>query len=270
MLATSNGDISCKSNGLLRPFLVERSALILSSFQNQPALPVLPATRLHLDLLLSQATLDLKSIAAVVLDDVGACLQLFRANRGARGAADQRTGRIEECVIHLGRKGLRQALSSVFPMEGRPRCRAVEQLWTRARLAAALSGTMAACFPEIRPSDAHLAGLLHEAGRIPALLGWTSRDLDLDDPVAVGRAMAREWALPAFVSPTLLLASIPRQSTTQLQRIVTVAWDLSNAICNRQPLPQRGIQRTPGGRSGSPVQGKSETSALPALRLVCF
>ncbi|HZD33413.1 MAG TPA: HDOD domain-containing protein, partial [Candidatus Angelobacter sp.] len=201
-----------------------------------------------LDLLLGQRALDLQAIVGIIQSDVGACLQLLRVTRARRGESESSVGLIEECVIQLGRLGLRRETRSAFPVAAGPRYEAAQQFWTRAWLSAELAKTMASHVPEVRPADAHLAGLLHKAGRIPELLGWTSQDLDFTDPVATGRAMLREWALPAVVGPTLL-SSGPRQPACLLQQVVVMASNLANAICNRQRLSGRATDALAGVRT---------------------
>jgi hypothetical protein len=269
MLATRDTDTTPTPTIGHGPFLVRRTGGVRRILSSHPAIPVQPETRLQLDLLLGAATLDLPAIVNLILRDVGACLQLFRSSSTKHDSSGTRASRIDECVIHLGRTGLRQAMSSVVSTEPGQRYEAIRQLWARARLTAALSETMAARFPELRSCDARLAGLLHEAGRIPILLDWTSRELDFDNPATVGRAMVGEWGIPAFVEPTLLLASRKaRQAVSLLQQVVVVAADLANAICSRQPLPRGGIQMTPASGPKATGHGKPGVAALPAPRVV--
>lgn len=243
MLATSDTDTIRETGGHPRPFLLDRGVATPRFFQQHPAVPVLPATRLQLDLLLGQPALNLQAILGVILNDVGASLQVSRAASRGTGSCDPRTGRIKECIIHLGPKGLRGATAATFSLADGRRNEAAQQLWTRARLTAELSQTMAGRMPRIDPSDAYLAGLLHESGRIPALLGWSSNQIDVNDAAAVGRALAREWGLPAFVGPTLLLSSGSLQPASRLHRVVAIAWEMSNAICSGHPLPKQAPQR---------------------------
>ena len=89
---------------------------------------------------------------------------------------------------------------------------------------------MASRFAGISPEQAHLAGLLHEIGRLPALLGWGVPNLDLGNTTAVGRALLREWQLPAYLAPTLPPASGFKPAGVSLAAIVATAWDLAGVI----------------------------------------
>ena len=244
MLAKSDTDPIHATRSPARPFLLHHSVVTRTCFREHPAVPILPATRLQMDLLLGQPVLDLDAILEVILSDVGATLQAWREASRTGKSGERRTRRIEDCVIHLGRNGLRHATTSTFPMAGGQRNQAARELWTRARLTAEFTRTIAGRVPKINPSDAYLAGLLHEAGRIPALLGWSLNEIDVNDVAAVGRAIAEDWQLPASVGRTLLLSSGSLQAASGLHRVVAIAWEMSNAICNGQPRPTTPVMPT--------------------------
>jgi len=221
------------------PYLVPRSAARLRCFDGQPQIPVLPATRLQLVLLLDQPSLDLRAIGEVVLSDVGAALQAFRGARSLPGNRFRRINSLEECIVLLGRAKLRNVLALKPNAESARAARAIRPLAARARLTAELAGTIARRFREIDPTSAYLAGLLHEIGRIPALLNWKVAGADLKDIVSVGSLLASEWGLPDFVEPTLQFTDCRVQPWAKLRRIVSIAWDMANAISGGATAPQR-------------------------------
>ena len=268
MRSGSNSETTYRVRSHTQPFLVSRNPANPTFFQQCPAVPVLPATRLQLDLLLAQPGLNLQAIVGVILSDVGASLQVMRALSRGGSCIPLRGGRIDDCVIHLGRKGLRSAISSTLLMTAGPGKEAVQQLWTRAKLTAELAKIMAARVPQLSPSDAYLAGLLHEVARIPALLGWKSDEFDVYDTAAVGRAMASEWGLPAFVGPTLLLSSGSLQPVSRLHRVVALAWEMSNAFRSGRTLPRQAFPPSAVGDSTAPVRTVQIRPSLPALRPV--
>ncbi len=265
MQASSESGTILSPRAHARPFLLCRGVAASDCFQRHPPVPVLPATRLQLDLLLKQSALNLQAILGVILNDVGASLQVLRATSRGAGNFDRHSGRIKDCVLDLGRKRLRDATAATFSMAAGRRNEAAQQLWTRARLTAELSQIIAGRLPGINPPDAYLAGLLHEAGRIPALLGWSSNEIDINDAAAVGRAIAKEWMLPLFVGPTLLLSSASLQPLSRLQQVVAVAWEMSNAICCGRPLTRKPLLPTaePGRAS---LVGTLQTQCPPPLR----
>jgi len=242
------------SNRRGQPFLVRRCAGSGHHFDLHPPVPLQPATRLQLDLLLERPSLDLDAIVGVILSDVGATLQVLRVGALTLADSNRRRGRIDDCVVHLGKRKLRSALAAVFPMAAVRQDEAARQLWRRAQLTANLARTMAGRFPEVDAEQAYVAGLLHEAGRVPAVLGWNAGSIDVGDPVAVGRALVREWGLPVYVEPTLLLVGRDGTSHSSLREIVALAWDLANAIGHGRPLPKRVLG--PSSRMRRPQHGK--------------
>jgi hypothetical protein len=145
---------------------------------------------------------------------------------------------MEEVIVHLGRSGLRRALFAADCGCVSRTNRDLLALWQRGRLTAELSEALACRYPDITPARAYLAGLLHEMGRLSATLGWQADNVDLSDPLAVGRRMAQEWCLPEFVEATLLFARDREPAWYHLHRVVRSAWDVANAVAQGgAPLP---------------------------------
>jgi len=262
MLANSTRDLSRSTTTCGRPFLLHRSTA-QRYFDAQPPLPVLPATKLQLDLLVSAPACDLQLLTEVVLSDVGATLQILRTSAQLRAGSDRRSGRLDDCVLHLGRSGLRRTFTLTLPPPQEPRVRAARQLWQRGQLTASLARIMAGRFARISPEQAHLAGLLHEIGRLPALLGWRVPGLDLGDAAAVGRALLREWQLPAYLAPTLLPARGPKPAGASLPAILATAWELANIIDSDGKKPWAELERI----VGSPLISKpANPPSNPAVR----
>ena len=245
MLASSPPDLSQSATTNGTPFLLRRSNA-RRYFDDQPPVPVLPATKLQLDLLLSEPACDLQLVTEVVLSDVGATLQLLRASAQQRAGSDRRSGRVDDCVLNLGRSGLRRILTATLRPARETCVLAARQLWQRGQLTASLARIMASRFARISPEQAHLAGLLHEFGRIPGVLGWRVPGLDLGDATAVGRTLLREWQLPAYLAPTLLPASGPKPAGASLPAIVTTAWELANVIESEGTKPWAELERNVG------------------------
>jgi hypothetical protein len=251
--------------GRARLFLVRRTEFAELGFEFQPAVPVLPTTLLQLDLLLSQPTLDLNGIVAVLLSDIGATLQVLRKAARCLAKSNARAGDLDDCVVHLGRLGLRHAMSSPVPSEECPQSEKVRCLWRRARITASLAQTIASRFPEIPPKQARLAGLLHETGCLPLILGWRLTGIDLEDSVAVGGALVREWQLPEFLTPTRLGSHGGTWPSSPLNQIVTAAWGLANAITQQESCCQANLLPGPGWHAGALVSqpGFAQTGLSP-------
>ena len=84
-----------------------------------PSLPIMAATRLQLDLLLSNSVIDLKTVAEVVMADAGATLQILRLIGEEFPNADDRPRRIEDCIVSLSLTRCYQTIcSSQIPHSG--------------------------------------------------------------------------------------------------------------------------------------------------------
>jgi len=218
-----------------RPFLVKPHPHTRRYFNHQPALPVLPETMLQVDLLLSQPTLDLAAIVEAISGDVGATLQVLRAAAGGAMYPVRQDIHTGDCVVQLGRKGLRRALSRMLPSGTASTSGEIRQFWQQAEIAAELSRLLAKSFPQIQLEEAHMAGLLHRMGRLPMILGWVVEGIDLADSITVGRAMAAEWGVPLVVASTLHSSDNVGSSAAALNRIVTAAWNTATVISATQP-----------------------------------
>ncbi len=181
-----------RSSGNGRLFVVATTARSRHFFAHQPPVPVLPVTRLQIDLLLNRPVLDLQAIVDIILADVGAALQVLRTSAPIRRIADRRTSHVETCVLHLGRTGLRRALSVLLPSAFEGCHDAAKPFWLRSQAAAELARMLGKAYFHVSPNDAALAGLLHEIGRLPQLLGWRAKGIDLNNPMTVGSALAAE------------------------------------------------------------------------------
>ena len=245
-----------------RPFLVRSTAPRRRFFEGVPVLPVSPATLLELDLLLGLRTFDVPSVAEVILSDLGAVLQLLRNATHQ----DKDPSGIEGCIVRLGPQKLRAALAPKSPAEASRANAQVAELWRRAQLTAELARVLSRRFATIGPADAYLAGLLHEMGRIPAILSWKVQEVDVRDIASMGLLLAREWHVPEFVRPTLQFAAGPVKAWSSLQRVVSTACDLANAVMHGASLPRRiGVA---AGENDSPSAGNVKpTLGLRPIRI---
>jgi HDOD domain len=235
-----------------RPFLVHRRSACHRYFDGQPAIPVMPATMAQLDLLLGQAVLELDAITESILGDPGATLQLLRVTARSRDGADCSFSQVSDSVVHLGRMGLRRALPLLLPSAPAGRNRAAWQLWRRAQITAELSRLLASRSTAVSPDQARMAGLLHEVGRLPMILGWRAGGINLEDSTAVRCAMEREWNIPPGETSALLPEQKPAIRPSAIGEIVAAAAKIANAVSDVQPGP---LQKLDGiSASGSQMR----------------
>jgi len=75
-----------------------------------PAIPIMQETLLLLDLAVQESSVDLREISQLVLDDLGATLQILRLAGREYANSHDRPLRIEDCISALGVNACMQAV----------------------------------------------------------------------------------------------------------------------------------------------------------------
>lgn len=186
--------------------------------------PVMLATVLGLDLLLREPCIDLRKASDLVLSDVGATLQVLRLIGREFDFAMGGPSRMGDCLASLDVHAWFGAMSArAFASDSEHE--ATTALWKHCRLVAQYAQLVAESLDGVCPEDAYLVGLLHEAGAIPALLGWPIGNSNTSDPDA---QLAMEGSLPLFVLAAMRSVNdLCRKSTWRL--ILTAAHELAGA-----------------------------------------
>ncbi len=161
-----------------------------------PSLPILPATRLQLELLLRETVVDLRSVTSVILGDPGATLQVLRLIADEFPNEDERPRRIEDCIVCLNLAHCYQVLCAAEgPCSG---AHIVE--WQHCRRLAECARELARNLEGFSPDEAYLVGLLYRLGGFPKLLGWRTEGSLPGESTSLGVTLARHWNLPECVS----------------------------------------------------------------------
>lgn len=192
-----------------------------------PPVPALPQTVLCLDLLLQESSVDLQTVSQLILGDLGATVQILRLAGWEFENSDDRPDRIEDCIASLGLRTCFEAVSMCTAPHDIRR-RRITECWRHAREIAEYSMLVAADLPDLRPGDAYLAGLLHEIGSLPSILGWRTAGSDPVDEATAGAGLAMSWSLPGFVVDSLNDLS-PRGRTAPWTSILRCAHALAGA-----------------------------------------
>jgi hypothetical protein len=179
-----------------------RQVVILRPMQvaagSDPAIPIMQETLLLLDLAAQESSVDLREMSQLVLDDLGATLQILRLAGREYDNSHDRPLRIEDCISALGVSACMNAVSEArAARDGRQR--AIAEMWAHSRQIARCSKEIADELPEVNPDQAYLVGLLHSIGTLPAVLGWDDPGKDAAAEALSGLQMAKRWSLPAFV-----------------------------------------------------------------------
>ena len=160
-----------------------------------PDVPILLSTRLQLELLLQESALDLRAVSAVILEDLGATLQILRLVGEEFGCGEERPIRIEDCIACLDTRTWFEAVSAVT-LEQNSRA---ADAWQHARQIGRYAEQLAGQEDDLRPGEARLVGLLHEIGRLPELLGWQRPAGTQENRTFVATMLAEHWHLPGCI-----------------------------------------------------------------------
>ena len=206
--------------------------------RQSPEIPALPETLLRLDLLLQQCCVDVRELKRLVLGDVGATLQVFRASGQEFSSIEERPVRIEDCIFALGPDACSQAVSRLrLPKYGwQP---PLVEFWAHSKDIALYCKMIAENTTIVDADQAYLVGLLHGIGSLPGLLGWKGAGVLHSN--AAGVRIAQHCATPKCVME--YLADV-HQATGRS------AWPNIVRMAHGAVLTMKKASRSPGSLSG--------------------
>jgi HDOD domain len=213
--------------------LLEFPALVPRSFVLSDV-PALPATVIMLELLLDQPTVDLAAVSEVVLSDLGATLQILRTRSENWDQDEEQSCRVPARLVALGKDVILEAITPFAVVGPDFPVGADFELWEHSRLVAECARAIAPGFQGVDPEKAYLAGLLHEIGRLPEVLGDCDRPRG-ESEVAVAEYLIREWALPRCVTGTLTPRAESASDTAEITKVVAIAHELVRLEHNPRP-----------------------------------
>ena len=228
-----------------------RSPVSRLSFQSKiaasfPHVPVLPETLLVMDLQRDAESVDLGGFSEAVLSDVGATILILRMIGEEYGDSDDRPGRIEDCIADIG---IEACMGSA--MHGMRTATAhnedIVEMWGHSTEIAKHCHRLADEKYGFNPSQAYLAGLLHDIGALPGVLGWDCRYLAGDYALSALK-MAVHWSFPGFLKDYFYEAYLPgknREWTAMMAAAHaaasrTWAWCPLNELNVQVPVCKRG------------------------------
>ncbi len=208
-----------------------------------PSAPTLLATRLQLELLLSSrspsAGVDLREAAGIILNDLGATLEVFRL-AGEECCEGWESGgvasRLEDCLASLGTEVWLDAVcaNAVERTDAGTHGRTSElaAFWEHGRAVAYACWLLAEHQEGVCPEEAYLVGLLHEVGRLPELLGWTPAQFGGTGALWTGSTLgllAKHWRLPLYLERVVVAPEAP---STRWRRLLEAAhaWSRRDAF----------------------------------------
>ena len=133
------------------------------------------ATQLQLELLLADRSVDLRAAASIICNDLGATLEIFRRAGEEAGQEGGQANRVEDCLASLGTDVWMEAVcGNALERAAIDNAQLAEltAFWEHGRLLAYACWLVAGRVEGVCQEQAYLVGLLHEASRLPYLLGW--------------------------------------------------------------------------------------------------
>jgi HD-like signal output (HDOD) protein len=168
-----------------------------------PPVPALPSTVVHIEFLLAERGIDLEALSQIVASDLGAMIEVLRMVGDLYDDEESRPYRVQDCVVVLGAELLSRCIAGMDNTSYRAQGPSIVKFWERARRIGLFARALASPFPAFDREKAYLAGLLHELGRLPKLLGWDLPVLSTDDISRAGSLLAEAWSLPSFVTSAI-------------------------------------------------------------------
>jgi hypothetical protein len=167
-------------------------------------MPAMSSTALGLEILLGESCVDLRAASDLVLNDVGATIQILRlAGRDYAAAAD-RPRRIVECLSGLNAEEWFWAIARRTFVCDREHM-ALAAFWRHSSMVARYARLAAESIDRVSPEDAYLVGLLHGVEAMPSLL-IHGDGAGMQERAALA---AIEGVLPSFVVEALQNAENP-------------------------------------------------------------
>jgi HD-like signal output (HDOD) protein len=172
-----------------------------------PDVPVLSTTLLRLEKLIAEDVADLNAIGAVVRGDLGLSIHLLRTAHEETFEPHGILPSVEEIVVHLGLDRLKALVAGIPVLSEHPSgeigVNVCARFWMHSHLIALIAEELAVGEADISPTDAYMAGLLHQVGKLPILLGWRIPEFEASDLGELGYALARAWNFPSILASVI-------------------------------------------------------------------
>jgi hypothetical protein len=165
-----------------------------------PVVPAMPGALVRLELMLREPAPDLHALSELIRGDLGLTIQTLRLVGADFNRFVDSPCRIQDCIVHLGHSSLLLATPALKQSSLWGDRAALAELWKHSRLVGFWAEQIARSVRGVDTEKAYLAGLLHDIGSLPVLLGWRLPGVDYRDRVEMGCALAEAWQLPYFVT----------------------------------------------------------------------
>lgn len=225
-------------------FAARRSAALRLSVQTEtagqlPDVPVLPETLLVMELQRDGETVDLRGFSEAVLGDVGAIIWVLRMIGEECCDYEERPERIEDCIADLGIETcMRAAMNGM--LAGNSAHDDIVEMWGHSVEIARQCRRLAEEKYGFNPSQAYLAGMLHDIGALPGILGWRRSDFSSDYALSALK-MAVQWRFPEFLKSYFYEAYLPGENR-EWTAMMAAAHEAANRTWAWCPLNELNVQ----------------------------
>lgn len=223
--------------------------------------PAQLGTLITLQLLLKQPILDINAVFDTVRIDVGLTLQLWVRAGEYSGAPHDGPRAFCDRIVALGQDALMEVVEQT-PIIGirqfGDNIADAEALWRHSQATALAAEVIASLSADVNPSMAYFGGLLHDIGKLRALLEQKTLRTPLDS-IDLGREWARQYKLPAHVAAAINYRSGEEDEWLCFRRVIRAAHNWASSVAS-QAEEQDTLQSAFHGVS------YSTASALPSMR----
>jgi putative nucleotidyltransferase with HDIG domain len=247
-----------KDEGSMSDSAAQRSQMILQQLESLPTLPMVALRVLELT---SQSRTSARDVVTVIESDPALTTRILRIVHRADGGIRGEINSIERAVVLLGFDAVRNASLAVGVFETfgphaergiRPGKFSREEFWKHCLAVACVAELLAEQTPKsarVDPSEAFVAGLLHDIGKVAidaalpksfarvvdaaemlrADIADVERNVIGMDHMVIGKRLAERWMLPAVLRDAIWLhnqspeALPPNLKNPRLVNIVTLA-----------------------------------------------
>jgi HD-like signal output (HDOD) protein len=170
-------------------------------------IPAMPKSLLQLQLLLSEDTLHLASIAGTIRSDIGLSLALLRLAAAEIDGCTERVLPVSDLIVLVGIQRIRTMVEECVSVTSgaghNSSFAACERFWMHSRLTAHVAEELAGQVSDSSNEEAFFAGLFYQLSAIPLDLHWNRGATPTRDAGELAYELAVQWNLPPILADVI-------------------------------------------------------------------
>jgi putative nucleotidyltransferase with HDIG domain len=224
-------------------------------------LPPLPRTHERLTTLLASDDAGLSDVANVIISDIAVSTSVLRLANSAFFGLGRPVGSVAQAVMLLGVETIKcLVLATALFEKPSPRQRS-RLLATEVHQHSLLVATLASALADpASRSDAFVAGMLHDVGRLIVEAQLPVEEPFTDDPdhAKVGAYLLALWGLPAAVIDAVAFHHDPSPDVPALAAAIRAAEQIiTDVVGDRPATPEEADEMLRLARGGAPLRAAS-------------